>query len=73
MNRGVKKLTTQQVKVLKMYSEGLSTGEIACEMRLSDRGVEFHRRKVSEKLKIPTASNYALMTRAALKMGITKL
>jgi len=65
-----KALTRRETQVVKRLSEGATVGEIALELCLSPKTVEFH--SLSARRKIGSLS-IARLTRYALKHGISML
>lgn len=63
-------LTPRQREVLRMFSDGRSTTEIATKMGISKKTVEFHKAGIMKKLGVKTASD---LTRFALAQGLTEL
>ena len=64
-----KELTDVEDKVLVLLSEGLSSAEIADEMSLSKKSIDFYRTKFMKKYDLPTASS---LIRFALKYVETR-
>ncbi|QNM98713.1 response regulator transcription factor [Chitinimonas koreensis] len=63
-------LTERQRDVLAGVARGLSTKEIARELNISPKTVEFHRAQISERLGV---RDIAGLVRRAAKMGLVKL
>jgi two-component system nitrate/nitrite response regulator NarL len=63
-------LTSRELEVLTLLSEGLSNKGIASKLGISVRTAETHRENLSRKLKIVTVAG---LTKYALKRGLTSL
>ncbi len=59
--------TDRQREVIQLVAEGKSIKEIASELGISEKTVEFHKRKISDELGLRTT---AQITRFAVKHGI---
>jgi Response regulator containing a CheY-like receiver domain and an HTH DNA-binding domain len=64
------KLTPRQQEVLQLLTKGFSTKEIAAQMQVSTKAVEFHKGNITRRLGIRTTAE---LTRFALSQGLTKL
>ena len=60
------KLTPRLQDVLRLIADGLSTKEIAARLNISKKTVEFHRRRLTQKLGIHAI---ALLARYAVRVG----
>lgn len=60
-------LTERQVEILKLLAQGLSTKEIAYELKLSPKTVDVHRAHIMERLEITDVAN---LTRYAIRHGL---
>jgi DNA-binding NarL/FixJ family response regulator len=67
---GRSKLTPREQEVLQLLSEGLSTKEIAFQLKVSVKTIETFRQKISEKLGI---NSIAELTKYAIREGLTTL
>jgi DNA-binding NarL/FixJ family response regulator len=63
-------LSGREREVLQLFSEGMSTKEIAAHLQLSTKTIETHRRNIMAKT---SASGIAELTRYAIRQGITPL
>ncbi len=63
-------LSAREREVLQLFSEGMSTKEIAAHLQLSTKTIETHRRNIMAKT---SASGIAELTRYAIRQGITPL
>jgi DNA-binding NarL/FixJ family response regulator len=63
-------LSRREREVLQLFSEGMSTKEIAAHLQLSTKTIETHRRNIMAKT---SASGIAELTRYAIRQGITPL
>ena len=61
------RLTRREVQVLVLIAEGKTTKEIARELGISFKTTASHRAHIMEKLAV---HNTALLTRAAIRMGL---
>ena len=50
-------LTTRQHEILQLVAEGLSAKEIADQLKISHRTVEFHKTKIMEQLQVHSTSD----------------
>ena len=50
-------LTTRQHEILQLVAEGLSAKEIADQLKISHRTVEFHKTKIMEQLNVHTTTD----------------
>ncbi|MDR4473798.1 MAG: response regulator transcription factor [Nitrospira sp.] len=64
------KLTPRQQEVLQLLTRGRSTKEIAAELKVSAKAVEFHKGNITRRLGIHTTAE---LTRFALSQGLTTL
>jgi DNA-binding NarL/FixJ family response regulator len=64
------KLTPRQQAVLQLLTKGFSTKEIAAELKVSAKAVEFHKGNITRRLGIHTTAE---LTRFALSQGLTTL
>ncbi|CAE6728013.1 MAG: response regulator transcription factor [Nitrospira sp.] len=64
------KLTPRQQEVLQLLTKGRSTKEIAAELKVSAKAVEFHKGNITRRLGIHTTAE---LTRFALSQGLTTL
>jgi DNA-binding NarL/FixJ family response regulator len=62
------KLTPRLQEVLRLIADGLLTKEIAAHLNISQKTVEFHRRRLTKKLGIRAT---ALLARYAVRVGAT--
>jgi len=60
-------LTERQIEILKLLAQGLSTKEIAYELKLSPKTVDVHRAHIMERLEIADVAN---LTRYAIRHGL---
>lgn len=63
-------LPQRQREVLELLASGMNTKTIARELKISDKGVEFHRSRLMNKTGI---RNVAGLTKLALRLGLTTL
>ena len=63
-------LSPREREVLQLVSEGKNTTEIACDLHLSTKTVETHRRQVMQKLQIRSVAG---LTRYAIREGVSSL
>ncbi len=63
-------LSSRERQVLQLLAEGLSTKEMASRLHVSQRTVETHRRKISQKLGI---RSIAALTKYAIREGLASL
>ena len=63
-------LSVRQIKIVKLLSEGLTVGEIAIQLGISNKTVEYH--SLNARRKIGSLS-IAVLTRFALARGFTSL
>lgn len=63
-------LTSREKEVLKLIADGLTTAEIAAELKISEKTVEAHRRNIMTKLNI---FSIALLTKFTIKEGLTSI
>lgn len=63
-------LTSQQQKVLTAIAQGLSAKQIAKNLEISPKTVEFHRNKIAQKL---GCRDLAGLVKAAVKMGLVSI
>ena len=63
-------LTPRQAEFLKLFANGRSTKDIAAEMSISEKTVEFHKAEIMKKVGVRTASD---LTKFALAQGLTDL
>jgi two-component system, NarL family, response regulator NreC len=63
-------LTVREKEILRLLSEGNSPKSIACSLNVSKRTVELYRRRLMEKLQIPSVAE---LTKYAVKNGVTSL
>jgi len=59
-------LTVHQVNILKWICEGLSAKEVATEMGITVKTVQFHRARIEKKLQV---KGTAMLVRAAIRLG----
>jgi DNA-binding NarL/FixJ family response regulator len=69
-NEGAKSLTPRQREVLKLLAEGFSAKEIASDLAISARTVEFHKQQMMEMYGL---HNTAELIHFAMKHGITTI
>lgn len=60
-------LTTRQHEILQLVAEGLSAKEIAAQLNISHRTVEFHKTKIMEQLNVHTTTD---LVRYAIANGL---
>ena len=63
-------LSSREREVLQLLAEGLRTKEVSQKLSLSVKTVETHRKKIMEKLRIPSIAG---LTRYAVKEGLVSL
>lgn len=63
-------LPTRQQQVLRLFSEGKTTIDIAHILGVSPKTVEYHRDKLEKKVGL---DNYAQLTQLALRIGLIKI
>lgn len=63
-----KRLTLRQMEVVRLVAEGLQNKEIAQELKISLKTVEYHKSRIRETLNLHTS---AALTRYAIDRGIT--
>jgi len=63
-------LTTRQLEVLRLYTSGLSTKEIAIRIGRSVKTVEMHRQNVMERLRLRSVAD---LTKYAIRKGLASL
>ena len=63
-------LTSREQEVVKRLSEGATIGEIALELGLSNKTIEYHSMRARRKVGAPSI---AQLTRYALKTGLSRL
>ena len=63
-------LTSREQQVVKRLSEGATVGEIASELKLSNKGVEYHSARARRKIGSPSI---AVLTRFAIRQGLSEL
>ena len=64
------RLSPRQIEVLRLITEGLTSREIASQLRLSEKTVETHRSAVAQRLGI---RDVAGLVRYAVRVGLTSL
>jgi DNA-binding NarL/FixJ family response regulator len=62
------KLTPRLQEILRLIADGLSTKEIAAQLNITKKTVEFHRGRLAKQLGIHPI---ALLARYAVRMGVT--
>ncbi len=63
-------LTQREREVLQLLAEGHGTREIGCRLCMSPKTVHTHRKKIMEKLRIPSVAG---LTKYAIQEGLTSL
>lgn len=63
-------LTERQRTVLSLIADGFCTKEIARQMKLSEKTVEFHRMALMRRAK---TNSIARLTKLAVRLGLSKL
>lgn len=63
-------LTPQQREVLQLVAEGHAAKDIAARLRISVKTVEFHKKRIMDRLGLRTASE---LTKYAVAYGVTEL
>ena len=66
----IRKLTTRQREVLQLLAEGLSAKEVAKNLHISSRTVEFHKYQIMEDLGLKTSAE---LVQFAIKHGIISI
>lgn len=65
--RGVRDLTARQLEILRMVAQGRCNKEIARDLEVSVKTVEFHRGRIMDRMGVRTIAG---LTRAAISIGL---
>jgi RNA polymerase sigma factor (sigma-70 family) len=66
----MRKLTARQREILQLVAEGYSAKEIAVQLNISTRTVEFHKYRIMEELNLKTSAE---LVQYAIKHGIVSV